>query len=127
MHTPSVFRSLCANALLQAIPIAFVATVLVGLVIVRILVRRLRALETLAAQVAGGDLSVRVDDRGGDEIGRLAERLNTMTEHLATARRSVEEHESQRQQLFADITHELATPLTSIRGCTETLLEPKEP
>jgi signal transduction histidine kinase len=36
----------------------------------------------------------------------------------------VEEHESQRQQLFADITHELATPLTSIRGNTETLLDP---
>src|SRR5262249_47688069 len=82
-------------------------------------------IETLAAQVAGGDLTVRVNDASGDEIGRLAERMNTMTEHLASAKRSVEEHEAQRQQLFADITHELATPLTSIRGCTETLLDPK--
>ena len=121
---PSGAGSPLSNALLLSLPIALVTSLVVGLLIVRILVRRLRALETLAAQVAGGDLSVRVDDRAGDEIGRLAQRLNTMTEHLAAARRSVEEHEAQRQQLFADITHELATPLTSIRGCTETLLDP---
>ncbi len=113
-----------ANAILLSLPIALAAALVVGVVIVRLLVRRLRGLELLAARVAGGDLSVRVDDRSGDEIGRLAERLNTMTEHLAQARRSVEEHETQRQQLFADITHELATPLTSIRGGAETLLDP---
>jgi signal transduction histidine kinase len=113
-----------ANAILLSLPIAAIASLGVGVVIVRMLVRRLRGLEILASRVAGGDLSVRVPDDSGDEIGRLAERLNTMTEHLAAARRSVEEQESQRQQLFADITHELATPLTSIRGCTETLLDP---
>jgi len=113
-----------ANALLLSLPIALAASLAVGVVIVRMLVRRLRGLELLASRVAGGDLTVRVADESGDEIGRLAERLNTMTEHLAAARRSVEEHEAQRQQLFADITHELATPLTSIRGGTETLLDP---
>jgi two-component system sensor histidine kinase BaeS len=113
-----------ANALLLSLPIALAAAFAVGVVIVRMLVRRLRGLELLASRVAGGDLSVRVADESGDEIGRLAERLNTMTEHLAEAKRSVEEHEAQRQQLFADITHELATPLTSIRGGTETLLDP---
>ncbi|TMQ72868.1 MAG: HAMP domain-containing histidine kinase [Candidatus Eisenbacteria bacterium] len=113
-----------ANAVLLSLPIAVVVSLMVGVVIVRLLVRRLRGLELLASRVAGGDLTVRVADASGDEIGRLAERLNTMTEHLAEARRSVEEHESQRQQLFADITHELATPLTSIRGGTETLLDP---
>lgn len=113
-----------ANALLLSLPIALAAALAVGVLIVRLLVRRLRALELLASRVAGGDLSVRVDDESGDEIGRLAERLNTMTAHLATAKRSVEEHEAQRQQLFADITHELATPLTSIRGGAETLVDP---
>jgi signal transduction histidine kinase len=105
------------------LPIAMLASVVAGLIILRLLVRRLRALETLAARVTEGDLSVRIADTSGDEIGRLAERLDRMTERLAEARAQLEATERQRRQLFADITHELATPLTSIRGYAETMLD----
>lgn len=111
-----------ATALLF-VPIALIP-VLLGLLMVRVLVRRLRAMEMLAARVAEGDLTVRIGDPSGDEIGRLAQRLDRMTERLLDARTRVEETEQQRRQLFADITHELATPLTSIRGYAETLLDP---
>jgi signal transduction histidine kinase len=103
------------------------ASVVAGLVVIRLLVRRLRSMETLAARVAEGDLTVRIGDASGDEIGRLAEQLDRMTEKLATARRDLESHEQQRRQLFADITHELATPLTSIRGLAETMVDPEVP
>jgi signal transduction histidine kinase len=113
-----------AGTALLFLPVALIASVVVGLLMVRILVRRLRAMETLAARVAEGDLTVRIGDPSGDEIGRLAERLDRMTERLLEARTRVEDAEQQRRQLFADITHELATPLTSIRGYAETLLDP---
>jgi signal transduction histidine kinase len=106
------------------VPITLILSVVVGLLVVRLLVRRLRAMEMLAARVAEGDLSVRIGDTRGDEIGRLAGRLDRMTERLLEARTRIEENEQQRRQLFADITHELATPLTSIRGYAETLLDP---
>jgi signal transduction histidine kinase len=106
------------------LPIAVIASFVVALFVVRMLVRRLRAMEPLAARVAEGDLTVRIADGGGDEIGRVAARLDWMTGRLAEARVRVEETEQQRRQLFADITHELATPLTSIRGYAETLLDP---
>jgi signal transduction histidine kinase len=48
-----------------------------------------------------------------------------MTERLAEARGQLEATDRQRRQLFADITHELVTPLTSIRGYAETLLDPR--
>jgi len=51
-----------ANALLLSLPIALAASLAVGVVIVRMLVRRLRGLELLASRVAGGDLTVRVAD-----------------------------------------------------------------
>jgi signal transduction histidine kinase len=108
-------------------PVAILASGFAGLVLVRLLVRRLRAMEVLATRVAEGDLSVRIADRSGDEIGRLAEQLDRMTERLAAARDQLTENELQRRQLFADITHELATPLTSIRGYAETLLDPGVP
>jgi len=106
------------------LPMAVIASFVVGLFVVRMLVRRLRAMETLAARVADGDLTARIGDAGGDEIGRVAARLDWMTGRLAEARDHLEENERQRRQLFADITHELATPLTSIRGYAETLQDP---
>ncbi len=112
---------------LLSLPIAILGSVIAGLVMVRLLVRRLRAMEVLAARVAEGDLTVRIADPRGDEIGRLAEQLDRMTERLAEARVQLESTEAQRRQLFADITHELATPLTSIRGYAETLLDPQVP
>ena len=60
-------------------------------------------------------------------IGRLEERFNLMTERLAAARGDLERTDRDRRRLFADITHELATPLTSIRGYVETLLNPMVP
>ncbi len=112
------------RTVLLFLPIALIASIVVGFLLVRILVRRLRAIEILAARVAEGDLTVRIGDPSGDEIGRLAGRLDRMTERLLDARTRIEENEQQRRQLFADITHELATPLTSIRGYAETLLDP---
>jgi signal transduction histidine kinase len=106
------------------LPIGLVASVVAGLVMLRLLVRRLRGLEALAARVTAGDLSVRVADASGDEIGRLAEQLDRMTASLGTARAQIESTARQRRQLFANITHELATPLTSIRGYAETMLDP---
>jgi signal transduction histidine kinase len=91
----------------------------------RVLLRRIRALEELATRVTQGDLTARVAEPGLDEIGRLGSKLNFMTERLADARRSIEESDRQRRQLLADISHELATPLTSIRGYAETLLNPE--
>lgn len=109
------------------VPISLLFSAGAGLLMVRLLVRRLRAMEAFAARVAEGDLTVRVADTSGDEIGRVGERLDTMTERLAEARDRLEAQERQRRQLFADITHELATPLTSIRGYAETLTDPAVP
>ena len=115
------------GASLLLIPIAMLVSAFAGLILVRLLMRRLRAVELLATRVAEGDLSVRIGDRSGDEIGRLTEQLDRMTERLAANREQLNANERERRQLFADITHELATPLTSIRGYAETLLDPGVP
>jgi signal transduction histidine kinase len=116
-----------ARTMLLFLPFAVLAAGGAGLIMVRILVRRLRALERLADRVTEGDLAARVEVGGPDEIGRLAERFNRMTERLAAAREELGRAESQRSRLLADITHELSTPLTSIRGYVETLLDPAVP
>jgi signal transduction histidine kinase len=113
-----------SRAMLFFLPVATIASLGAGLLLVRFLAARLRGIETLATRVASGDLSARINDRTGDEIGRIAKRLDDMTDKLAANKTEIEANEAQRRQLFADITHELATPLTSIKGSAETLLDP---
>lgn len=105
------------------VPVALLVAGGAGLLLFRTFVRRLRALEILATRVAEGDLDARVDAPGRDEIGRLGAQLNRMTGRLAAARGRIAADDRTRRQLLADISHELATPLTSIRGFTETLLD----
>ncbi len=105
------------------LPVALVLAALVSLWIVRRLQLRLARLEQLAERVGEGDFSARVHEPGPDEIGRLGESLNQMTGRLAVAKDEVEQANEQRSQLLADITHELATPLTAIRGYAEILLD----
>ena len=113
--------------LLLFLPLALLLAGLAGLAVFRLLTRRLMALELQADRVSRGDLEARVGDLGRDEIGRLAVRLDGMTASLAAAKAAVAEGDSQRRRLLADISHDLATPLTSIRGYTETLLNPDVP
>src|SRR5262249_52444656 len=77
-------------------PIAAALSAALGLVLVRLLVGRLRALEQLAARIAAGDLSARVTDSHRDEIGRVAAQLDRMAERLAAAREELAAHEQQR-------------------------------
>jgi signal transduction histidine kinase len=105
------------------LPGALVAAALGGMWIFRRLQRRFQVLEAHARAVGHGNLDVRIADPGDDELGRLGEQLNAMTASLAAARERVETMESERKRMLADITHELATPLTSVQGYAETLLD----
>ena len=115
-----------ASAFLDPLTVAGIAAV-VSTIGVWLLVRRIRRFQSLAARIARRDLEARLQDPGPDELGQLGTALNEMAESLWQAREKVSQLDAQRWRLLADITHELATPLTSIRGYTETLQDPDVP
>jgi signal transduction histidine kinase len=101
------------------VPVGMVAcavAILLGLLITWQLTGPLRKLKTAALGIAGGDLSQRVDLKSKDEIGDLGRAFNDMAENLAHA-------EELRQNMTADIAHELRTPLSVIRGNLEAILD----
>lgn len=85
---------------------------LLGLVLARNLTKPLRELTAATRAVAAGDLEQQVPVRSKDELGQLAESFNQMNANLARAR-------DLRQQMTADIAHELRTPLSVILAHTE--------
>jgi two-component system OmpR family sensor kinase/two-component system sensor histidine kinase BaeS len=97
---------------------------LLGVVVVAVVagraVRRVAApigdVMEAADRVAAGDYGARVQARGPDEVRRLAQSFNQMTERL-------EANEAQRRHLLADVAHELRTPLSVIRGNVEGMLD----
>src|SRR5262245_34164113 len=87
--------------------------------------RRLRALETAARRLGSGDLAVRAPDRGGDEIAAVASAFNAMAADLSARADALTASDRVRRQLLADVSHELTTPVTAMRGYLETLTMPE--
>lgn len=87
--------------------------------------RRLSALEDAAERLGGGDLAARAPENGGDEIARVARAFNRMAAELAARDIALRTSDRLRRQMFADVSHELKTPLTAMRGYIETLRMPE--
>jgi two-component system OmpR family sensor kinase len=94
-----------------------------GLVLARSLVQvGLRPLDDIAATagaIAGGDLTQRVPEGEGTEVGRLGGALNKMLGQIEKAFAERRASEDRLRRFVADASHELRTPLTSIRAYAE--------
>ena len=87
--------------------------------------RRLKAVQEATERLGAGDLNARAPDDGGDEVAALAGSFNKMAVELASRARALEASDATRRQLLADVSHELMTPLTAMRGYIETLGMPE--
>jgi two-component system, OmpR family, sensor histidine kinase MprB len=69
------------------------------------------------------DLSTRLRIHADDEVGQLATRFNHMLQRLQASRAALDDSVRAQRQLVADASHELRTPVTSLRTNIEVLLE----
>lgn len=74
------------------------------------------ALTQAALRVEQGDLSQSVDYEGNDEFSSVCSAFNHMQEHLLAERNKSAAYEQARTDLVSGISHDLRTPLTSVKG-----------
>jgi two-component system sensor histidine kinase MprB len=72
------------------------------------------------------DLSRRIRVHADDEVGQLAKRFNAMLDRLESSREELDDSMRAQRQLVADASHELRTPVTSLRTNIEVMLAEAE-
>jgi signal transduction histidine kinase len=84
---------------------------------------RILFLKDAAEEIAAGNLETRVPVTGRDELSALAVSFNQMAEQLQTADQKQRELDQLRRDLVAWASHDLQTPLTSMRAILEALAD----
>ncbi len=82
-----------------------------------------RRLARAAQRMADGDLSVRIQPRGRDELAQLVTSFNGMASALEGKVGELEQMEARARQFAGDVSHELRTPLTAMTAVTDILYE----
>lgn len=104
------------NSMLIGLVLTTLLAVLLGSLLTNRLTGPLKDLTLAVRRVGEGDLNTRLKIEGQDDIAMLGDAFNKMTEQLAR-------NEEVRQNMVADIAHELRTPLAIISGKLESIQE----
>ncbi|WP_034762388.1 HAMP domain-containing sensor histidine kinase [Rossellomorea vietnamensis] len=83
----------------------------------RYLVKPIRELTAATKKIAGGDFSIQLHENRKDEIGTLAKSFTSMS-------RQLRQLENMRQEFVSNVSHEIQTPLSSLKGYANLLRSP---
>ncbi|MBN1699429.1 MAG: HAMP domain-containing histidine kinase [Spirochaetales bacterium] len=92
------------------------ASSIAGVVFVSSFRRSIMGLEKAACSIAGGDLDFELEPKGNDEIASLTRAFDGMREAL-------KEELAKRSRFLMAVSHDLSTPLTTIKGYTEAITD----
>ncbi|WP_461388215.1 sensor histidine kinase [Desulfosporosinus fructosivorans] len=130
---PMKFNSLDSQVIIMGIPqmrtvvtygrdplfaISVAITVFISLLILllRTKVKYIKEISDGILEISKGNLDFRITKKGHDELGLLAENINSMSEQLKTQIEEERKAERSKNELITNVSHDLKTPLTSIIG-----------
>ncbi len=112
-----LWRDFASMFILAAIVVFLLSAVVASITSMR-LTKPLKDMAAAAGRFGQGEFDIRVEGCEGrrDEVGELAEAFNAMADSLAKS-------EAQRSEFIANVSHELKTPMTTIAGFTDGILD----
>ena len=106
--------------IVRLVAIVIIAASVISLIAVYMItyqqVRPLRSMVNTVSRFAGGDYNARVHYKSENEVGQLAAAFNDMAEAIAAS-------ESMRRSFIANVSHELKTPMQTISGFVDGILD----
>jgi signal transduction histidine kinase len=128
----SVIQKIQGSYILQlsirVVAVSLLVALVAGLLIFAFLTRRLKRLAAVMDGYKSGmppeelDLPLSVHEHPDDEIDRLGATFKQMTERINQQMEKLEKSDTLRRELVANVSHDLRTPLATLRGYMETLL-----
>lgn len=103
--------------------------ILVGVIawfIGRVVVGPIKVTASTSKKIASGDLSARVPEVGDDVLAELARNFNDMAQSMQRQVTNLEDLSSMQQRFVSDVSHELKTPLTTIKMASDYLYDKRE-
>lgn len=109
--------------LVISIILALIASFLLSIVFSHSFTKPLYTMKKTALQLSKGDYTAKTNIKQNDEIGELADTIDVLSDRLDIASHESEKLEAMRREFVANISHELKTPITVIRGSLEALVD----
>ena len=106
-----------------SITIALILSIILSVVLAVSFTKPLKKMKNTALMLVDGDYSAKTDIKQNDEIGELASTIDILSERLNIASKESNKLLKLRQDFIANISHELRTPVTVIRGSLEALCD----
>ncbi|SHE42528.1 sensor histidine kinase [Clostridium fallax] len=109
-------RKVYAIVWITALMALIISTIIIRYVAQKMLVKPIGEINLAAKRLAKGDVDKRVVIKSNDEIGELASSFNTMAD-------SIQKVENNRREFISNVSHELRSPITSIKGFIAGILD----
>ena len=89
---------------------------LLAFIVSQSIIRPLKKLKYGAEQIKEGNLTFVIDEKSGDEVGQVCRAFEQMRQKLKAALEQQIKYDEERNEFIASISHDLKTPITSIKG-----------
>lgn len=106
----------------RSFALTLIAAFIIGLVVLRLLMRSLRDVIATTKEFSAGDFNRRIPIRSKGELAELAKTINAMAETMLHNIEELKEVDKLRRDLIANISHDIRTPISIIHGYIETLI-----
>ena len=127
LHTPvnGVYSAVAQGMLILGISIAgaLLISVIISVAFSYSFTKPLSKMKNNAIRLARGEYTAKNNIIQQDEIGELADTLDILADRLYVASRESEKLEKMRRDFVANVSHELKTPVTVLRGSLEALVD----
>ena len=114
-------ESYLAKTVIRSLFITLLFTGGIGLILFAYLTRRLRRMNEVVKRYENGQFKDRLLFRGTDELTQLGASFNAMADTIESNIEELKETDHMRRELVANISHDLRSPLASLRGYLETI------